>query len=184
MLAGLLLVGASPARAQVTNAILQASVAGTVGIEETGQNSLPKLSQAGFNTAIFGKILGLPSLGPDIVLALNYDVTTAGTNLFLTVYDRANKEQITRVTDNESTVWFFDADEFIFRLHAQLPARFPSFGGGELTIVGHGKFAARHVPSAVSANVRGTLVDAHGNGIPGVILRATLKTSTSLQAVP
>ena len=183
ILAGLLLVVARPAQAQVTNAILEASITGTLGIEQTAANSLPKLSQSKFTSPAFAKILGLPALSRDVVLALNYNVSSAHTNLFLTIYDKANKQQVTGVTVDENTVWFADAKGFVFRLDAPLPVP-TNFAGGELVIVGRGKFASHGAPAAVTANVRGILVDAHGGGIPGIVLRATLKTGAPLDTAP
>lgn len=183
----LLAVVAGTARAQLSNVVLQAPISGVLGVQDIGQNSQVVLSQAAFNSDTLLTIIGI-SPQPNHVIALNFDLLNGRTNLSLLVFDKGFDGPVAgeNITTAESTTFISDGQNFMFRLSARVPTRFPEFAGGLLEIAGHGQIRDG-LPTRVTASVRGLLVDARPfdtGGSTGVIMRATLKTGATLRRRP
>lgn len=178
-----ILVFGGTAHASVTNAIWEAALTGTLGIQEFRASVTPYMSVAQFKKGAF---LGLlRSGGSSETLAFNADMVNNQTNFYLSVYSTASRQNITRVTANEVTTIISDGNGFIFSLDADLPRGGPptilatTWGGGTIRITGRGRMI-NGTPALMKGSASGIFIDTRPgdlNGTTGLVTRARFSTS-------
>ena len=176
-LAGASLLGALRSEAQVTNVVWRTTISGSLGIQALDQNLAPLQQTSKFKSAdLLRMVLGGPAT-PSLVLALAIDLEPTGTNIFLSIFNKASRQN-SRITTNERTTLFQDGRNVVFDVSADIPSS-TEIAGGHLRISGRGKVVGG-VPSKLTANVNGFLVDRQPTdlrGTTGLVMRATLRTS-------
>jgi hypothetical protein len=164
--------------AAATNVIWQATLTGTLGIQGFAANAQPRLESTKLKTADFLRIVTGGVISGGEVLAVNIDLQGTDANFILTVFDKTSRQNIQRLSINETTTLISDGKNLVFSWDAPLVTGLGDLRGGRFKITGKGKISSG-VPAALKANVEGILIDARPGdlgGTTGVVLRATLTT--------
>jgi len=165
----------NPARADITNVIWKATLTGKLAIQQHDAKLSPRMSIAKFTNKSFISMAG----GGD-VLGVNVDMAGGKTNVFLSLYDRTNRQNSLRITTNEITTVISDGRNLAFTVEAPLVRTGATWGGGFLRIAGTGHIV-KGVPAQLNGSVEGVFIDNRPgdlNGTTGLVLRARLNTST------
>ena len=113
------------------------------------------------------------------VLGANLQMVGGQTNFFLSLYDRTNRRNSSRITTNEITTLISDGQHLTFTVEAPLVPTGNTWGGGFLRIAGTGRIV-KGVPAGLNGTVNGVFIDNRPgdlNGTTGLVLRARLTTS-------
>lgn len=173
---GLLLssLASGVSHAQTTNIIWKVKVKGEMGIQQHTTQLDRVIEKAKFKSQdVIRMIFGFTPT-ENQVLALNINVQGGQTNLFLSVYSKAIRQNIALLTTNNVTVLLQDNKQYSSVAYGEVVG-----GRGEFRIAGRGK-QSHGFPITQSAKMSGYLLDplpSDIGGTTGLILRATVKTS-------
>ena len=129
-----------------------------------------------FLTSVLGRA---PS--PSEVLALEFHLDAASTNVNLVVYNKASRTVVTGITFNDDTTLLMDGRRGAFTVAAPVGFTSVTLQGGNLQLGGL-VTEVRHVPARVKCTMQGFLVappsasPPFGNSITGLVLSAKITT--------
>lgn len=181
------------AYASLTNVIWEAKIQGKMAIQEFATSVEPRAKVTSFKSADFLRMVTGQSVagGSKVAqpLALNIDMVGGRTNLYLTTFNRDNRENQTRLTTNETTTMISDGANLIFSMEAPLLAGgtngiagiASTWGGGFVRIVGSGKIV-NGVPAVLKGQITGYFIDTRPGdlkGTTGLLERTKFRTSNA-----
>ena len=167
--------GLGSAYASLTNVIWEAKIQGKMAIQEFATSVEPRAKVTSFKSADFLRMVTGQSgaAGNKLAqpLALNIDMVAGRTNLYLTTFNRDNRENQTRLTANETTTMISDGANLIFSMEAPLLAGgsngiASTWGGGFVRIAGRGKIV-NGVPAVLKGQITGYFIDTRPGDLKG-----------------
>ena len=169
-------------QAALDEVIWQATMSGSLGIQEFSSSIEPRLQRAGLGTKRFMTIVIGRAPDNSEKLALNVDMRGGATNIYLSVYNTVQRSSTLRLTASETTTMLTDGERISFTMDGLLRTA-PNFGGGRVRLAGTGRMV-QGVPTGLRANMTGILVDTRPTdlrGTTGLVLRATIRTNKLLR---
>ena len=174
------------AHADITNVIWQGALTGQMAIQRYDTKLVPQISIARFTNRSFLSRVG-GSTAANQVLGVNLVMVGGQTNLFLSIYDRNNRQNSLRLTTNETTTLVSDGKNLTFTVEAPMLKSGSTWGGGFIRIAGTGHIV-KGVPSGLNVAVEGVFIDNRPgdlNGTTGLVMRAKISTSNApLRVLP
>ena len=172
------------AEAQLTQVVWQAKIGGKIGIQGFDSKVMPKLDSAKFKGQDFLRTI-FGTNQPVQEFAITINMQPDGTNIFLSIFNTATRENF-KITTDEQTTLFQDNKKVVFDVSADVPEGI-NIIGGHLRITGSGKVVGG-VPAKLKADVGGYLVERDPSdlgGTTGMLMHTTLSTSGKpLRALP